>query len=152
MLTTASGQLLAIAHAQENGSNRVATATDGSKSITLNNGTREAFGELEFPSTVRRIYLRNCDMDDVSLTRLEGLKQLEYLSLEGSKIHGDGLLVPRSMPALKFLCLSGTKISDESLQHLSGSKIPSILLRLSTKSFSAISFSNLSYDQRLSSR
>lgn len=152
MLTTASGQLLAIAHAQENGSNRVATATDGSKSITLNNGTREAFDKLVFPSTVRRIYLRNCDMDDASLMRLEGLKQLEYLSLEGSKIHGDGLIVLRSMPALKFLCLSGTKISDESLQHLIGSKIPSILLRLSTKSFSAISFSNLSYDQRLSSR
>lgn len=113
-----SSQFLAIAYAQENPNSEVITPASNAKSITLNNGTREAFSQLEFTADVRRIYLRNCDIDDTSLKRFEGLKQLQYLSLEGSKIKGDGLVVLESLPALKFVSLSGTMISDESLEHL----------------------------------
>jgi Leucine-rich repeat (LRR) protein len=125
-LITASSQLLAISHAQENLSFEVPLSA-GSKSITLNNGTQDEFSKLVFTGDVRRIYLRNCDIDDTSLKRLEELKELQYLSLEGAKINGDGLVVLKSLPALKFLSLSGTKINDESLEHLISLKKLTIL-------------------------
>lgn len=125
-LATVSSQLLAIVYAQEDLGIEVSPSA-GSKSITLNDGTRDAFSQLEFTDDVRRIYLRNCDIDDTSLKRLEGLKQLQYLSLEGSKIKGDGLVVLKSLPALKFLSLSGTKINDEALEHLISLKKLTIL-------------------------
>ena len=76
----------------------------------------KSFEHLHLPSDVRRIYLRNCDINDISLKRLEGLTQLQYLSLEGSKIKGGGLEVLKSLPALKSLSLNGTRITDESLK------------------------------------
>jgi Leucine-rich repeat (LRR) protein len=117
-----------VASAQEKAIGKVEDAANSSRSITLNNGTRQDFEQLDLPAGVRRIYLRNCDIDDNSLKRLEGLTQLQYLSLEGSKIKGDGLEVLKSLPALKSLSLNGTKITDESLTHLHGVKNLTILL------------------------
>ncbi len=79
--------------AQEKVIDQDAVSASNSRSITLNDGTRQEFEQLDFPSGVRRIYLRNCDIDDSSLKRLTGLTQLQYLSLEGSKINGEGLAV-----------------------------------------------------------
>ncbi len=118
----------AVAIAQEKVIDEDAVAASSSGSITLNDGTRQDFEQLEFPSGVRRIYLRNCDIDDSSLKRLTGLTQLQYLSLEGSKINGEGLAVLKFLPSLKSLSLSGTKITDESLKHLLGLKKLTILL------------------------
>ncbi|MDX1924873.1 MAG: hypothetical protein SFV81_00065 [Pirellulaceae bacterium] len=117
-----------VAYAQEKSIAGDEVAASSSRSITLNDGTRQEFELLDFHSGVRRIYLRNCDIDDKSLKRLEGLTQLQYLSLEGSKISGDGLAVLRSLPQLKSLSLNGTRITDESLKHLLGVKNLTILL------------------------
>lgn len=103
-------------------------AASSTRSITLNDGTRQDFEQLDLPAGVRRIYLRNCDINDDSLKRLEGLKQLQYLSLEGSKINGDGLAVLKSLPGLKSLSLNRTKITDKSLKHLLVVKNLTILL------------------------
>jgi hypothetical protein len=116
------------ASAQEKVIKRDEDAASSSRSITLNDGTRQDFDQLDLPAGVRRIYLRNCDINDDSLKRLEGLKQLQYLSLEGSKIKGDGLAVLKSLPALKSLSLNRTKITDESLKHLLVVKNLTILL------------------------
>ena len=104
------------------------TTQSNSRTITLTEGTRQEFELLHIPTNVRRIYLRNCDIDDVSLKRLEGLTQLLYLSLEGSNISGDGLTVFRTLPSLKSLSLNGTRLTYESLQHLIGAKNLSTLL------------------------
>lgn len=117
-----------VASAQETVISKDEDAASSSRSITLNDGTRQDFEHLDLPSDARRIYLRNCDINDISLKRLEGLTQLQYLSLEGSKIKGDGLEVLKSLPALKSLSLNGTKITDESLTHLHGAKNLTILL------------------------
>jgi internalin A len=118
----------AVAIAQGKVIDQDAVAESSSRSITLNDGTRQDFEQLDFPTGVRRIYLRNCDIDDSSLKRLSGLTQLQYLSLEDSKINGDGLAVLKSLPALKSLSLNGTRITDESLKHLLGVKNLTILL------------------------
>lgn len=107
-----------VANAQEKVISRDNENAGRSRSITLNDGTRQDFEQLDLPAGVRRIYLHNCDINDDSLKRLEGLTQLQYLSLEGSKIKGDGFVVLKSLPALKSLSLNGTKITDESLKHL----------------------------------
>jgi Leucine-rich repeat (LRR) protein len=117
-----------VANAQELAIIEDEVAAGSSRSITLNDGTRQEFEQLDFPSGVRRIYLRNCDIDDSSLKRLTGLMQLQYLSFEGSKINGDGLAVLKSLPALKSLSLNGTRITDKSLKHLLGLKNLTILL------------------------
>lgn len=117
-----------VANAQETVISKGEDAESSSWSITLNNGTRQDFEQLDFPSGVRRIYLRDCDIDDKSLERLEGLTQLQYLSLEGSKIKGDGLAVLNSLPALKHLSLNRARITDDSLKHLLGVKNLAILL------------------------
>jgi hypothetical protein len=116
------------ANAQEKVIKRDEDAASSTRSITLNDGTRQDFEQLDLPAGVRRIYLRNCDINDDSLKRLEGLKQLQYLSLEGSKIKGEGLAVLKSLPALKSLSLNRTKITDDSLRHLLVVKNLTILL------------------------
>jgi Leucine-rich repeat (LRR) protein len=121
-------QGLMVAIAQETVISKDEDAASTSRSITLNDGSRKDFEHLHLPSDVRRIYLRNCDINDISLKRLEGLTQLQYLSLEGSKIKGDGLEVLKSLPALKSLSLNGTRITDESLKHLHSIKNLTILL------------------------
>ena len=117
-----------VASAQEKAIKRDDDSASSSRSITLNDGTRQDFEQLDLPAGVRRIYLRNCDINDDSLKRLEGLKQLQYLSLEGSKIKGEGLAVLKSLPALKSLSLNRTKITDDSLRHLLVVKNLTILL------------------------
>ena len=61
-----------VANAQETVISNGEDAESSSRSITLNNGTRQDFEQLDFPSGVHRIYLRDCDIDDKSLKRLEG--------------------------------------------------------------------------------
>jgi hypothetical protein len=117
-----------VASAQEKAIIKDDDGASSSRSITLNDGTRQDFEQLDLPAGVCRIYLRNCEIDDDSLKRLEGLTQLQYLSVEGSKIKGDGLAVLKSLPALKSLSLNGTKITDESLKHLLVVKNLTILL------------------------
>lgn len=117
-----------VASAQEKEISKDEDAAISSRSISLNNGTRQDFEQLDLPAGVRRIYLRNCDINDDSLKRLVGLTHLQYLSLEGSKISGDGLAILKSLPALKSLSLNDTKITDESLKHLVVLKNLTILL------------------------
>lgn len=117
-----------VANAQDKVTSEDQVTANSSRSVKLEDGTRQDFEQLDFPSGVRRIYLRNCDIDDKSLKRLEGLTQLQYLSLEGSKVNGEGLAVLKSLPALKSLSLNGTRITDESLKHLLGVKNLTILL------------------------
>lgn len=114
--------------AQENALLEVDASPSDSRSITLVNGTLDEVERLVFPADIRRVYLRNCDMNDASLKRLEGLKYLQYLSIEGASINGEGLSVVKSLPALKSLSLNGTKVTDESLKHLREAKKLTILL------------------------
>jgi hypothetical protein len=61
--------------------------------------------------------LRQSVTDDW-LAKLEGLKQLETLSLSGNPITGEGLSKLRHFPRLKVLDLSRCEIDDQALAHV----------------------------------
>jgi hypothetical protein len=55
---------------------------------------------------------------DESLKHLEGLKNLEGLSLSGTKVTDDGLLMLRNFPKLVWLEIRDTQITDAGLANL----------------------------------
>lgn len=87
--------------------------------------TDSGLGNIKSHATLRRMTIHKCSLiGDAGLSQLGGLSSLKRLELQGAKQPlGPGLKAIAGLPVLAELNLSGCKISDSSLNYLSGSKL-----------------------------
>lgn len=85
--------------------------------LMANKITGEGLSSLrELP--IEMLVLADTQVDDDGLSHLQGLRNLERLTLTDCPIEGPGLVHLKGRNGLKRLSLSGTRIDDEALAHL----------------------------------
>jgi hypothetical protein len=75
---------------------------------------------------------------------LDGLKNLECLTLDGTSIEGPGLVHLRRMRKLKSLSLAGSPVDDRAVEHLESlTSLESLDLRLDMRERTKVSEAGL---------
>lgn len=81
---------------------------------------RNVLGD-DFFGSVSRVVFDDCQqVTDSELDHLNGLSQLESLSLNGTCVTDAGLEHLKRFPQLYWLSLDGTQVTDAGLKHLEG--------------------------------
>ncbi len=92
---------------------------DGELHITLTGWDEKDYSILRYRPSVVVLQMANADVDDQTLTYLDGMEKLRELDLNGTQISDEGLALLARLPALEELRLARTRISDDGFQkHL----------------------------------
>jgi hypothetical protein len=95
---------------------------DGELHITLTGWDQKDYSILRGRSQVVVLQMANADVDDQTLTYLDGLERLRELDLNGTQISDEGLAILARLPRLQELRLARTRISDEGFQKYLAAK------------------------------
>lgn len=105
-------------------SDSILSQTQGMNLIDLNldlsNVTDAGLSQLQGMTDLEQLSLMNTQITDAGLTHLKGLNRLKSLHLSNAQITDAGLRHLNGLTTLKFLSLDNTQITDAGLTHLKG--------------------------------
>jgi len=86
---------------------------DGELHLTLTGWDQKDYSVLRYRRRVVVLQMANADVDDQTLSYLDGLELLRELDLSDTHISDEGLAILARLPSLQKLRLERTQISDE---------------------------------------